>query len=144
MNQILTDEELRDICLENQGDNQRCRAIESAVMAKLREQEPFRWIHIDKHGATWLYEPDEERAEGSIPLYLNPAPIPEVEAENARLQGYCETIDKLRAMDQEACNKAWIEIERLRDLLKEARSNLYDMCDAAIVYRIDEALKGQQ
>ena len=64
------------------------------------------------------HEPDEERAEGSIPLYLNPAPIPEVEAENARLQGYCETIDKLRAMDQEAANKAWIEIERLRAALE--------------------------
>ena len=37
-----------------------------------------------------------------------------------------------------------IENARLRELLKEARANLYDMCDAAIVYRIDEALKGQQ
>ena len=70
--------------------------------------------------------------------------IKQLTAERDRLRGYCETIDKLRAMDQEACNKAWIEIERLRDLLKEARANLYDMCDAAIVYRIDEALKGQQ
>ena len=35
------------------------------------------------------------------------------------------------------------ENARLRDLLKEARANLYDMCDAAIVYRIDEALEGQ-
>ena len=35
------------------------------------------------------------------------------------LQGYCKTVDQLRAMDQEACNKAWVEIEELRAALEE-------------------------
>lgn len=45
------------------------------------------------------------------------------------------------ARQAEEINNLKAENAKLKSLLTEARANLYDMCDAAIVYRIDEALK---
>ena len=61
------------------------RAIESAVLAKLREQnEPVGYLHKSKDDNSWdhldfdSYDDEYGRAHwASFPLFLNPAPIPE-------------------------------------------------------------------
>ena len=46
------------------------------------------------------------------------------------LEGYCKTVDQLRSIDSEACNKAWNEIEELRADLAEREAELTLLRDA--------------
>ena len=59
-----------------------------------------------------------------------------MQEEIASLKSYCKTVDQLRSMDQEACNKAWVEIEELKAQLLEHETKACEsssMADAQIL-----------
>lgn len=62
---ILTDEEIALIWHVNHGRTEVTRAIESAVMKKLKVQEPFGYFKAEPFGWTDCAETDE----GAVPLY---------------------------------------------------------------------------
>ena len=75
MNTILTDDERRQaiqsIVLTSPGTaDQIARAIETAVLAKLAQQEPFGYFRAEPFGWTDCAESDED----AVPLYPHPAP----------------------------------------------------------------------
>jgi len=85
MSQLLSDEEITLIvreCAKGSAINRDgstshriARAIESAVMAKLREQEPVAWMSPGKERLEFSRK-DTVYGSHTLPLFRNPAPIP--------------------------------------------------------------------
>jgi len=51
------------------------------------------------------------------------------DAEIAALSGYCKTVDDLRTIATDACNKAWVEIEGLKQQLAEREKQIVGLSD---------------
>ena len=76
MTQLLTDEEINTIDPDGLREGF-ARAIEAAVLAKLREQEPFGYFYSDQNGS-WRQAHDPQFLHAHVPLYAHPMPPDDV------------------------------------------------------------------
>lgn len=79
MSILLTESEVRDICLEHSGDNQRARAIQLALIEKMRKEHDW-WYVCYQGGDPFLVGDDVlakfEEGEGAAisPIHFLPTP----------------------------------------------------------------------
>lgn len=138
MKQVLTEEEIRSICLDNQGDNQRIRSAEQLILAKLEEQvEPVAWMWRNAP-ESWnisLCDSPPEVATKAHPLYLHASRKPleeEIERLNQECTGYTHEIAYMNV----PISQHNTEIAELRQQLAEAKAENGKLREA-IQYYVD-------
>ena len=90
MTQLLSNEEISNLWLEQPAGgagiaNEFARAIEAAVLTKLREQEPFGYFYSDQNGS-WRQAHDPQFLHAHVPLYAHPIPPSDVIRDAERYQ----------------------------------------------------------
>ena len=130
---LLTDDEIKAIDWM-QGGLHFARAIESAVLKKLKAQEPVAWRY--RFGNVWMF--DTYRLNGcdadeAVPVFTNPLPPADVVRDDPR-------IAELEAVLRE-CREALVHCEGVFDEVR-GYPITYDLTIEAIA-KIDEVLKCQ-